>query len=116
VIKLNGERIIEIPALQMNSSLKKRKDYSIIITQNIYNKASESDKQYLEKIKLSLEIKPLSKEEVNHKKVRNSYTFAFAMYFIEKMAVDELYQKVISEEKVPEVPDYLQKLMKTAEK
>lgn len=31
----------------MNSSLKKRKDYSIIITQNIYNKASENDKQLL---------------------------------------------------------------------
>ena len=42
IIKLNGERIIEIPALQMNSSLKKRKDYSIIITSNIYSKITES--------------------------------------------------------------------------
>lgn len=47
MIKLNGERIIEIPALQINSSLKKRKDYSIIITQNIFNKANEQDPQAL---------------------------------------------------------------------
>jgi len=47
VIKLNGERIIEIPALQLNSSLKKRKDYSIIVTQNINNKNTEGDKSNL---------------------------------------------------------------------
>ncbi len=47
IIKLNGERIIEIPALQINSSLKKRKDYSIIITQNIYNKGNETDSSAL---------------------------------------------------------------------
>jgi len=45
----------------MNSSLKKRKDYSIIITSNIYNKINESDCQSLEKVKLSLEIKMLTK-------------------------------------------------------
>jgi hypothetical protein len=37
-IKINGDKIVDIPALQSNSSLKKRKDYSVFITQNIYSK------------------------------------------------------------------------------
>lgn len=81
-IKLNGEKIIEIPALQLNSSLKKRKDYSIMITQNVYSKINDSDKQALEKVKLNLEIKALTKEDMAHKKIKNNYTFAFAIYFI----------------------------------
>ena len=72
----------------MNSSLKKRKDYSIIVTQNIYNNKNGDDKASLDKVKLSLEIKHLSKEDVSHKKIRNNYTFAFAIYFIEKLNVD----------------------------
>ena len=36
--KINNDRIVDIPALQSNSSLKKRKDYSVFITQNIYLK------------------------------------------------------------------------------
>lgn len=100
IIKLNGERIIEIPALQANSSLKKRKDYSILITQNVYSKLNENDLNSLEKVKLSLEIKPLTREEMSHKKIKNNHAFAFAIYFVEKLTIDELYSKVLSEEKV----------------
>jgi hypothetical protein len=37
-IKINNEKIVDIPALQSNSSLKKRKDYSVFITSNIFSK------------------------------------------------------------------------------
>jgi len=49
-----------------------------------------------------------------HKKIRNNVTFAFAIYFIEKLSVDELYDKIINEEKMEEVPNYISKLMKTS--
>ncbi len=39
MMKINGDKIVEIPALQSNSSLKKRKDYSVYITQNLFNKS-----------------------------------------------------------------------------
>lgn len=32
---------------------------------------------------------------------------------MERLTVDELYQKVVAEERVPESPDYLQRLMRT---
>jgi hypothetical protein len=35
-----------------------------------------------------------------HKKIRNGFTFAFAIYFIEKLSVDELYDKIVNEEKM----------------
>ena len=97
IIKLNGERIIEIPALQINSSLKKRKDYSILVTQNVYNKISQANPLSLEKVRLSLEIKTLTRDELFHKKIKNNYTFAFAIYFVEKLTVDELTQRVVNE-------------------
>lgn len=115
IIKLHGERIIEIPALQMNSSLKKRKDYSILITPNVYSKVSESEMLTLDKVKLSMEIKTLTKEESANKKMKNNYIFAFAIYFVEKLTIDELFLKIINEERVPETPDYLNQLMKTNE-
>lgn len=40
LIKINNDKIVDIPALQSNSSLKKRKDYSVFITQNIYSKGA----------------------------------------------------------------------------
>lgn len=41
-IKINGDKILDIPALQSNSSLKRRKDFSVIITQNIFSKALQT--------------------------------------------------------------------------
>jgi hypothetical protein len=46
---------------------------------------------------LSLEIRTLTKEEISHRKIKNNFTFAFAIYFVERLTVDELYQKVVSE-------------------
>jgi hypothetical protein len=56
-IKINNDRIVDIPALQSNSSLKKRKDYSVFITQNIYQKGAHMNgdiSSLLEKVKISL--------------------------------------------------------------
>lgn len=50
----------------------------------------------LEKIKILLELKPLSVEEANTKRIRNEYTFALGIYLIEKLNVEELYNKVMS--------------------
>lgn len=64
-IKINGEKIIDIPALQSNSSLKKRKDYSVFITQNIYPKNNYQNLEFpsiLERTKITLELKPLTSE------------------------------------------------------
>jgi hypothetical protein len=62
-IKISNDKIIEIPALQSNSSLKKRKDYSLFITQNIYTRGGYVNGDsftLLERIKISLELKPLT--------------------------------------------------------
>jgi hypothetical protein len=53
---------------------------------------------------------------MTHKKIRNNFTFAFAIYFIEKLSIDELFDKIVKDEKLTEVPDFLNKLMKTSEK
>ena len=42
--------------------------------------------------------------------------FAFAIYFVEKLNVDELYERIVEEEKVAEIPNYIQRLMNTSEK
>ena len=39
-IKINNDKIVDIPALQSNSSLKKRKDYSVFLTPSIYSKSA----------------------------------------------------------------------------
>ena len=62
-IKINNDKIVDIPALQSNSSLKKRKDYSVFITQNIYLKGAyinSDNSSLLERVKISLELKPLT--------------------------------------------------------
>lgn len=106
---------MDIPALQSNSSLKKRKDYSVFITQNIYSKTifpiSEFP-NFLERIKISLELKPLKPEEATTKRIRNEFTFALGIYLVEKLNTDELYAKVMSEEKY-EDKNFLRNLMKT---
>ena len=40
IIKINNDKIVDIPALQTNSSLKKRKDYSVFITHNIFSRTT----------------------------------------------------------------------------
>lgn len=68
----------------------------------------------LEKVKMSLELKPLTPEEANSKRIRNDYTFALGVYLVEKLNADELYAKIMSEEKV-EDPNFLKNLMRTKE-
>jgi hypothetical protein len=73
-IKINNDKIVDIPALQSNSSLKKRKDYSVFITQNIYTRGGYINgdaSSLLERIKISLELKPLTPEEATSKRIRN---------------------------------------------
>ena len=50
----------------------------------------------LEKIKILLELKPLTVEEANTKRIRNESTFALGIYLVEKLNVEELYNKVMS--------------------
>lgn len=58
LITLNGERVIEFSALQIHSSLKKRKDSSLFISYKIFN---ENRNAYMRShAKVMMEIKPIT--------------------------------------------------------
>ena len=38
---------------------------------------------------------------MNSKKIKNNYVFAFAIYFIEKLTTEELFNRIVTHEKVP---------------
>lgn len=63
-------------------------------------------------MKISLELKTLTQEETQGKRIRNEFTFALGIYLVEKLNVDELYAKIMSEEKI-EDKNFLRNLMKT---
>ena len=59
-----------------------------------------------------LELKPITVEEANTKRIRNDYTFALGIYLVEKLNVEELFNKVLSEERI-EDKNFMKNLMKT---
>lgn len=58
--------------------------------------AHEGFANILEKVKILLELKPITVEEANTKRIRNDYTFALGIYLVEKLNVEDLFNKVLS--------------------
>lgn len=89
VINLNSDKAIEFPALQLHSSVKKRKDSSIFLTYKIYH---ENKNAYLRNnSKISMEIKNITQADMTQKKIRNDFVFIMGFYLTKKKTVDELY-------------------------
>lgn len=86
VINLNSDKAIEFPALQLHSSVKKRKDSSIFLTYKIYH---ENKNAYLRNnSKISMEIKNITQADLTQKKIRNDYVFIMGFYLTKKKTVD----------------------------
>lgn len=61
IVNVNDDKAIEFPALQLHSSVKKRKDSSIFLTYKIFYDNKNSQRR--DNSKISLEIKPISEIE-----------------------------------------------------
>lgn len=93
LVTLNNEKTIEFPALQQNSSVKKRKDMSVFLTNNIFNYTKNMNQRHHSRI--GIEIKFISAADIPTKKIRNNYIFVFGIYLSKKKTVDEIYEEIM---------------------
>ena len=93
LVTLNNEKTIEFPALQQNSSVKKRKDMSVFLTNNIFNYTKNMHQRHHSRI--GIEIKYISSSEIATKKIRNNHIFIFGIYLSKKKTVDEIYEEIM---------------------
>ena len=106
VLLFEDEKIYEFSALQHNSSMKKRKDSSILMNNQLFT----LKKNKINSIKISLEIKNLTLSEYNQKKMKNNVTFVFGIYVVKRHSVDELFNKIVEDpiNKVNFIQDYFE--------
>lgn len=85
ILLFEQEKIFEFPALQHNSSMKKRKDASLLINNQLL---TIKGKHKMNAINISLEIKNLAPNETNTKKIKNGFTFLFGVYLVKRNTVE----------------------------
>jgi len=93
---LNEEKTFEFQALQHNSSLKKRKDMPILLTNYIFNYPKNFSNR--KNLSIGLEIKDYSFLEAVQKKIKNNYIFILGIFLIKKKTPDELCEEITKNE------------------
>jgi hypothetical protein len=86
-ITINGKIVNEIQGLSLCSSLKKRKDSAIVITNSIFH-----EDQY-EHIRIGISPKTVTSTDIANKLINNAYTYLLGIYFIEKIPIEMLLTK-----------------------